>query len=65
MNKLQLKDFFKINKYFIIGSLILIIIITNFTKTSFILGFLTFIITTYIGYYSHYLSHNKCFKRMY
>ena len=63
MNKLQLQEFFKINKYFIIGSLILIIIITNFTKTSLIFGFLTFIITTYIGYYSHYLSHNKCFKR--
>ena len=63
MNKQQLIDFFKINKYFVIGTLILIIIITKKTKTSLLFGFLTFIITTYIGYYSHYLSHNKCFKK--
>ena len=63
MNNKQLIDFLKINKYFVIGSLILIILITKVTKTSLLFGFLTFIITTYIGYYSHYLSHNKCFKR--
>ena len=49
MNKQQLIDFFKINKYFVIGTLILIIIITKKTKTSLLFGFLTFIITTYIG----------------
>ena len=63
MNKQQLIDFFKINKYFVIGTLILIIIITKKTKTSLLFGFLTFIINTYIGYYSHYLSLNKCLKK--
>jgi hypothetical protein len=54
-------DFIKLNIIFLIGLLIIIIIITKYTKTNFILGLITIIITTFIGYYVHYISHNKYF----
>jgi len=57
----MIQEFIKINFIFIIGILLLIYFITKHTKKSFILGIVTFIVASFIGYYTHYLSHNKYF----
>lgn len=56
-----LYEFIKLNSLFLIGLLLIIIIITKYTKTNLLLGLITTIITTFIGYYIHYISHNKYF----